>query len=818
MSEMTLQLLLSFDAVGWHEASDRWRRVAQAVDAATDRLIGGTRDLGFAWPAGAGSAAAFHESTAVLGEVDNTYGPARRIQQAMDEHAYAMSALRQQAASIIAAARQAGYTVDTAAMTITAPASAYLGANLDRTGRETGGLLNDLRSVVEYARAQDDATARVINDNVPSAGIGFGTSPPGAIVRAQELARKLKDPTHEPTAAELDELRDLIQTYGKDRVFAFGFLDALGPKGLLELSGTLATYQLDQPGRDVDNVLFDRDRAAMVRDLQNGLGAMLATATEPSGITGGLRGEDYVRGEYELSSQWVMDLMTAGRMKMDIGDPSSPMRYVEDVYGYQLLSPLLHNGGLDPGFVATVGGDIVDFEMEQGKGSDLWTEGRGENVRLDWTQGHDDNAVPAGYDPVNALMDGLSRNGEGARDLFTGVTESSTDPRAPDGGRLPHLDYLLTDRDWRADTPGGPGWTAEVLQHGDEYRKSGLDDLGVALERATLDHPGPAARHLVEAIVYESSVDEKVTAAAATDAAAHEQKQESHEFMKTDVIPPEMRDSMARIMSGYIADVNGNIADADYGTPESIDVDRQQLVRFLADIGKDEAAHDIVARAEAGYGAAAYDYVLSGRQHPGAELSDNLNAMKVVSQNYGGVMGALDMGAVEADIETSAQLDEKTNTSIETRYKVIGPLIEGAVGAATARVPGASDLINGYVGEALEGLEEWEKSDSSGQARYQAGEVLGAGRTSAVLIAEGAFYESGRLENLPSELIDESGDLKPMDTWAGEDISAWRDYKRTYGLDTVGAAGTEAGNAYQLGYDWARATLTPDVPKGGASE
>jgi hypothetical protein len=37
-------------------------------------------------------------------------------------------------------------------------------------------------------------------------------------------------------------------------------------------------------------------------------------------------------------------------------------------------------------------------------------------------------------------------------------------------------------------------------------------------------------------------------------------------------------------------------------------------------------------------------------------------------------------------------------------------------------------------------------------------------------------------------------------------------------LDTVGAAATEAGNAYQLGYEWAKSTLTPDVPKGGGSK
>jgi hypothetical protein len=41
--------------------------------------------------------------------------------------------------------RQAGYTVDTTAVSITALASTYSAGNLAHTARETGSLLNDLR-------------------------------------------------------------------------------------------------------------------------------------------------------------------------------------------------------------------------------------------------------------------------------------------------------------------------------------------------------------------------------------------------------------------------------------------------------------------------------------------------------------------------------------------------------------------------------------------------------------------------------------------------------------------------------------------------
>ncbi|MDI6097235.1 hypothetical protein QLQ12_01250 [Actinoplanes sp. NEAU-A12] len=802
---MTLQTLLSFDVTSWHAAADRWQRLAQGIDDATDQMIRGTRDLSYAWPDGAGSAAAAQEATAQRAAVSNTYYPAKRIREAMDQHAYAMSALRQQAESIVAAARQAGYSVDTAAVTITAPAAAYMGGNLDRTGRETGALLNDLRSIVEYARAQDDSTAGLINDNVPSAQAGFGTSPPGAISRAAELAQKLKDPTYQPTAAELGELRDLIETYGKDKVFAHDVLSALGPKGLLELSGTLATYQLDRPGRDTDDVLFSRDTADIVRDLQNGLGVMLATATTETGATTGLRGETYIPGAYELSSQWVTDLMTAGRSKMDIGDPSSPARFVEDVYGYQLLGPLLHSGGYDAGFLSTVGGDIVDFEMEQGKDSALWTEARGENLRLDWAQDHDDNLAPAGYDPVNALMDALSRNGDATRDLLTGVTHYTSD--GPDGGRLPRLDYLLTDREWdaTADVPGGPGWTAELMKNGDDYRNGALDRFGIALERATTDTPGPDARRLVESIIFETSADEQARGYANREDST--KGGETVEFAKNNLIRPELRDSMGNIVSAYIVDVNHNIADGRPVTDESINVNRTDLTRFLADIGKDEGAHQTVANAEAVYAAAKYDEILSGRQNPNDDINGNLRAMEVVAHNYGSVLGALDFGAAEAHHATSAELDEKHNTSVENRYRVVGPLAEGAVGAMTSKVPGLSDLTTAIVGDVMEDLEEGAKVDNHGRATYEVGTMLGAGRTTAVDLTEVALYNSGKLEGLPDGLI-QDGRPKPVSEWGDEDYRDWRTYKGGAGQSTVGNAAAQAGDSYQNGYEWTKGLLT----------
>ncbi|GIE34698.1 hypothetical protein Ait01nite_077430 [Actinoplanes italicus] len=176
MSELTLPLLLATDVSSWHTAADTWQQLSQRIDDAAERLIRGTRDLAHVWSSGAGATAAHGRADRLRSEVSNSYNPARRVFDAMDRHAYGMDALRRQAEEILAAARQAGYTVDTATLDITAPASYYQGGNLDRTGRAIGMLGGDLRSVLEQARALDDSTANAINVNVPTTGTAFGTN------------------------------------------------------------------------------------------------------------------------------------------------------------------------------------------------------------------------------------------------------------------------------------------------------------------------------------------------------------------------------------------------------------------------------------------------------------------------------------------------------------------------------------------------------------------------------------------------------------------------------------------------------------------
>ncbi|WP_052720810.1 DUF6571 family protein [Actinoplanes rectilineatus] len=801
MSSLTLQDLLDFDAAPWHTTAEAWKRLARDIDDTTDQLISGTRDLSTAWPRGDGSTEALAKAARLRAEVDNSHQPAKSMADAFDQHAYAMKSLQSQADGIIASAKQAGYTVNTATGAVTAP------DNPIGTVDKSGTLSSDLHSVVEYAKAQDDATATTIRNNLPSAGTGFGSTPPGTIKRAQDLINTLKDPAHDPTNAELEELRNLIQLYGKDREFAYTLLNSLGPEGLLQLNGTFATYQLDRPGDDTGAFLFDRYQADLVKDLQNGLGQMLSTATTRTGHPSGPRGEEYTPGEYELSNQWISDLTAAGRSQMTIGNPLNQFRST-DVYGYQLLGPMLHSGDYDAKFLSTVGGDMIDFEMQTGENSDMWTASRKDDIRLDWTQGHDDNTTPAGYDPVNTLMEALSRNGEGTRDMLTGIVEYAPDHPDGDRGRLPRLDYLLTDRDWDTsrDVPGGMAWTVESMKNQDGYQNDALDKFGEALEHATTDQPGPDSRRLVESIIFELNVDEE---ASGYENGEKPGNGKTEDFAAKDLIKPQLRDSMANITAAYIRDVNLNLTAGDVAVQgENVDVDRTHLVRFLAEIGKDEAAHHTVTTAETVHTLNSYDEILSGRRAPADDVNAQIRAMGVVSKDYGSVVGALDFGATQAHHVTSAQADEQFNGDVEARYRTISFVTDQVVGKLTERipVPVAGDLIGEFVGDVVSQAEEQAKVGNAGNTTYEVAATLGAGRSTAESLAQQAYYNSGQL-NLPST-FSEDGELKRVSDWSKTDYRLWQEYLQAGGQSSAGSAASTAGSSYQEGYEWANDLFT----------
>jgi hypothetical protein len=609
--------------------------------------------------------------------------------------------------------------------------------------------------------------------------------------RAADLGNRIKDPNHQPTKAELDELNKLLATNRDEKPFAAEFLNGVGPRGLLELNGRIATLQGDNPvAQRGDGPLWDDELAGTVQSLQQNLGFVLATGTREPG------------GENQVSWQWVGDLTRLGREKFTIGptdeyNEKSPEGLKQSqVYGYQLLGPLLRNGSYGAGFIAFVGGDMLDFEMSQ-KGDDkdkskVWNTRLGP-TRLDWTSGHGSYAE-SGYDPVAGLMVALKGSPEGARQLLAGVTVHEHGKPT----RLPRVDYLLTDREWPDDRLG-----LNPDDHDDKdwhtYQPAGLDRFGEVLEVATRDLDNRQAGQIVSSIVYELAVDEE---ALGRDNGDYDGKKTTV-FSGVDVVPPQLRDSVSRIMSTWISSVHNGF-DGGEGVPrdkETGDTDPylpgvqpvmaefagNHLRMVLADLGKDEDAYTRVQNAELAYAAAAYDSVLSKGVN-----DETLTSIDVISRGVGGVFGTLDYGATAAGHATADAADGKHNTMINNRFAV-GAVAMDSVGAAiNEKVPVVGVAI-GSTGNKL--LDAWKQTlyqDSTGAVNYDVGIRIDNGALLTEQLVGAAIARNTPPDQLPAGLS--SPDPAK---WTKEDWDNWDLHTKTRRQGQAIGRGSEAyGDQY----------------------
>lgn len=624
--------------------------------------------------------------------------------------------------------------------------------------------------------------------------------------RAAEISKKIaEDPTYRPTADELRLLDDYLKTYGTDETFAYTYLTALGPDDLLSLTGKLALLQVDEP---VQGPTIGQDLATIVGSIQAGLGLTLGTATLRRGETP-YPGASYIPGRWELSSDWLGGLLTAGHQKMFVGIPyDTDGGGSVEVYGYQLLGVLLSSpdAHFDSPFLNLVGSDMLDFERShssvQGAGVPIWYDtyphgpGLEGFARLNWINGSS-AAAPGGFDPMNGLMTALDHNPDAARTFFTSEVLLSSD--GPEGGRLSRLDYLLTDRMWIPDT------VPDVDRSGPApHVPSGLDLLGDVLDKAATDHPDERSTRIVESLFYELNVDEGVR---------------SGEFAGTDIVPPMVRDSVAHIAADWIASVHGAL---DGGTsipedPHTHDRDpytpgvqtlvahlnENDVMRVLADLGKDDGARQTVWRAETGYAALAYDNYL----HGGVDAT-SVSTLTPISDGASKAFASLKFGEATANHEHLSAEDAAYNTNRDAMFKVGGFAVDQVVGAvaelAIKQVPIAGDLLGMVIDGALDAANEAGQHDSTGQANYDAGTIQASGRATVEGLVNAAIYRNIPADQLPAEFKDSAGQPVAMSQWTGDHAQLWSSWESYLANDPTGrqaaAARTEAGTQFATEY------------------
>lgn len=623
---------------------------------------------------------------------------------------------------------------------------------------------------------------------------------------ALRLAGLFRDPDRRPTSADIEQLHSMLGRFAEDESFWFEFLTGLGPDGLLTLSGGIA---LHLPATPPGLAVTDPGLARMLGHLQAMLGTGLALASSRRTAPNAYR--QTPPGQHELPAEWLIALTGAGRRRYQIVTWRAGDSLPVALLGYQLLGPLLNTGRYDDRFLQLVGGDLVDFEMAH-TGARLWSDWLTElgaytmSMRLDWTGGPDP-AQPNGFDPITGLVTAMDRNPEGALDLLAGRIES--------GHRMPRLDHLLTDRDWPW------AWVTyhqnrEYLEHhpGAHHPSPGVARLGEALARvARLDDP--RAVTLVTQIVSELSIDEQAMGYH-DGAVPGDRWSRAASNLENDIISPVLRGSMANILADYIIDVNAAVRDSGAAMPGGLgaEFDPTHLIRLLADLGKDESAHDTLVGAQTAYAAAAYHHYLSGEANlRNDSLQERIIAAEGVARSYGAVAGALDVGAATADWYAQWQQDLARNTRVADRYALAEIAIGSAADLASAKAPGVSYAAGELTRDVLGELRETLIVDHAGWSTYRNAELFGDSRQAVVALAEAALYHSGQLAGLDGfALLEPDGQLKGMSEWNDDDRDAWLEYKKTAGSATASALLDQAGSAYQDGIDRAGRIFHGTIP------
>ena len=478
-------------------------------------------------------------------------------------------------------------------------------------------------------------------------------------------------------------------------------------------------------------------------------------------------------------------LVAKGDDLVPFGYQGEDGQYTHQMYGYQLLAPLLHSA--DSGYLLNeVGDGMLTFETDFTKenGAPPWsfpivdddgvvrggrTDGvdqtaEWDGVRLDWTQGTGEGDQ-AGFDPMGALLDGLSNNPDAARDFFTGGDvpvgfRDGDDTTWRDESRV---DYLLTDREWG---PDHTNWS-EVHRFEDHTGPSNEEYLGDALKSATMDDPGDSAsreqvRDILEETVHSLAGDEQVSGHGNLDLG----DDKTTSFSETDWVRPGLRDDIADILGHHSETLHQTFENGSGEPVGPYDVrwDDKELTRVLADLGKDPSANETLRQAEYAEAIHQMKSGMEGYDQPGLVAENDGRALAKV-------MSALDYGAVRSEIEESTTADETHNSSVTSKADLARSVVDLIPTGKNPLVGAATDA---GLGSLISGWEEANQVDHIGDRNYSSGELLAARRDMT--------------EDLVREVI--------------------RDYSTDD--EVITNAANDAGDAYAGEYGWAQNIIESD--------
>ncbi|MFD5321439.1 hypothetical protein [Streptomyces sp. NPDC127098] len=620
-----------------------------------------------------------------------------------------LTGLRAQVVRLAIEVREAGFTVDDR------------GQVLDALGRSDIPELADQRAEARYELqaeasrllglfAEADRNLRLALEQVVEgrderrAGIFNGGASGDAdqvrAGRAAELAGRVAA-GDELSAAEVAELRQLVELNADDQEFTRLLLDDLGADGLLRMTAQIGT-QLAGDG-DVGTRLN-------YTHLQDHMATALATATRvPTLEPGSAEWGQWSRtAEGQFYTRFMSGLRESGTARYAVDGVTD-----QEVRGYHLLATLME-GGPDRGddayaqrFLHDLADDIRVAETED---PDLW-QLRAHTTGPDGLD--DDDLAWLALDPMDTALDAMSRQ--------PAVAAAYLDP-AGDNDRL---EYLLNERSWDHLVTAGPG-TSYTITRGDD---SGTG-FAAALQSATTGVPAdtsPSATGLERSEagvrIMQDLVDELATNTSRIG--------DGGDFAF-------MRPELARMTGAYMAEFQDHISDGIVVMPlpeQVVDLRGLEVAEFLTQLGRDPEAYGVLTGAQQGYTAASIDFVMNEPTESTIPM-----AMRVQDSAVAGaqIAGLLSEARADAIYEAGIASDEAFNSNVDMAEEWAGVVIDEAVGRLAERYPVAGPAIEFGVGFATEATFEALRRDESEQYTADAQGLYLSGYHAAIAAAEQA--------------------------------------------------------------------------------
>ncbi|WP_069813458.1 hypothetical protein [Streptomyces sp. TP-A0874] len=548
-----------------------------------------------------------------------------------------------------------------------------------------------IKKVLEAATHDDELVAEALNAIVGDNPHNFTETSMRGIKDAQaledaETALKLANKGNDLTDAELVRFNKLLKSNRENPVFAETFATGLGAKNTLQLWRDVA-----DPGvRDAPH----GERAKTLAQVQDNLSFTLATAT---------------RSDSRAMAEWEQDVIKYGSQRFPLETSHNAP------FGYQIMSNLMRKGEYDADFLEEYGDSLVTFERETTSDpKDLWLD-INDRAHLNFT-GEENRGKDLGNDPMTGFLEALGHNPEASTEFFSSSTGGE---KGHPLKSLSNLSYLLGANTEGKEVAGARTWFADVDLHHDGARPQGRENLGHALEAATLGSPYDEPGHNQ----HESATPEEQEKARERQASVMEAVVAtfgaSPSLLDDEV---ELNRSLARMAVGHIdnldysiynfggsaetANRDGLFAETNGNRNSFHDFDRNASLEFLKGIAKEKESYELISAGQ-------QIYTASGL----AAHTDDWNTAMEFAYNGMEVHSLLDQSRSDAIREEFGDKNEKLEEQAEWRKyalsTTLGLAAEGATAGAafvfTGPVSGpVAEVVVPVVGDAVTGaVDTW---------------------------------------------------------------------------------------------------------------